>query len=123
RILLEEVVLDRPHLVEPQPVGKPYLLEGVLVDDPLRVTGPRARHGQLVEEPEFHERVFLARAWLDSPRSQRYSCSPRCLPTQRPSTKNASLRRFRKRRGHSPIGSWRESAKSSRSARRHTVRA
>src|SRR5438105_4907468 len=104
-VLLQEVVLDRPHLIESQLVGELHLLERVVVDGSLRLTGPRTRHGELVEESEFHERAFLGRAWLESPRSQRYSCSPRCLPTHRPSTKNTSLRRFRKRRGHSPIGS------------------
>src|SRR5207302_1952299 len=122
-VFLQEVVLDRPHLIESELVGELHLLERVVVDGPLRLTGPRTRHGELVEESEFHERAFLGRAWLESPRSQRYSCSPRCFPTQRPRTKNTSLRRFRNRSGHSPIGSWRDSARSSRSARRHTVRA
>ena len=35
RVLLEEVVLDRPHGVEAELVGETHLLEGVLVHDAL----------------------------------------------------------------------------------------
>src|SRR5207245_4805 len=63
------------------------------------------------------------RVCASSPRSQRYSFSPMCLPTQRPSTKNVSLRRLTYRSAHSLTGSTRVSRRTSRSARRQTVRA
>src|SRR5262245_25954627 len=56
------------------------------------------------------------------PRSQRYSFSPRRLPTQRDSTKNRSLKRFTYLRVQGLIVSSRESARMSRSARRQSVR-
>ena len=54
RVLLEEVVLDGPHLVEAQLVGQPHLLERVLVDRALGLARPRPRHRELVEEAELH---------------------------------------------------------------------
>ena len=53
-ILLEEVVLHRPHLVEAQLVGQLHLLQRVVVDGALRLPRPRAGHRQLVEEAELH---------------------------------------------------------------------
>src|SRR2546425_1226651 len=52
--------------------------------------------GKLVDTRDQCLRLHLAlrRACDDSPRSQRYSGSPMCLPTQRPSTKNRSLSRL-----------------------------
>src|SRR2546430_1012888 len=41
-----------------------------------------------------HPRFFRGRLCALSPRSQRYSFSLMCLPTQRPRTKNASLSRL-----------------------------
>src|SRR5262249_294287 len=54
RIFLEEVVLDRPYVVEAQLVGELYLLEAVVVDRALGLARPRARHGNLVEQAELH---------------------------------------------------------------------
>ena len=53
RVLLEEVVLDAPHLVEAELVGEPHLLERVHVDGALGLARPRPRHGELVEDAEF----------------------------------------------------------------------
>ena len=54
RVLLEEVVLDRPHRVEAQLVGQLHLLERVVVHRALGLAGPRPRHRELVEDSEFH---------------------------------------------------------------------
>ena len=58
RVLLEEVVLDRPDLVEAQLVRQLHLLERIVVDGALRLTRPGARDRQLVEESEFHGRLL-----------------------------------------------------------------
>ena len=42
RVLLEEVVLDDPHAVDPDPVGELDLLEGFVNDPPLVAVVPRA---------------------------------------------------------------------------------
>ena len=54
RVLLEEVVLDAPDLVEAQLVGEPHLLQRVHVDVALGLARPRPRDGQFVEDAEFH---------------------------------------------------------------------
>jgi hypothetical protein len=54
RVLLEEVMLDGPHGVEPERVGETHLLEGVVVHGTLRSVGKRARDGQLEEDAELH---------------------------------------------------------------------
>src|SRR3954454_24926080 len=54
RGLLEEVVLDLPGVVEPEPVGELDLVEAVLEQLVLGVVGPRPRQLVLVEDPEFH---------------------------------------------------------------------
>jgi len=56
RVLLEEVVLDGPDVVEAELVGEAHLLERVLVDLPLGVRRPRAGHRQLHEYAELHGR-------------------------------------------------------------------
>jgi hypothetical protein len=68
RELGEEVMLDRPHGVEPEPVGELDLLERFLVDTPLAALVVRLRGLQLVEQIEFHgerrrrtEGAFLCR--------------------------------------------------------------
>ena len=53
-VLLEEVMLDRPHLIEPELRGELDLLESVVVHGLLSLAVPRTRHGQLVENAEFH---------------------------------------------------------------------
>jgi len=54
RVLLEEVVLDRPERVEPDLVTEDRLLEGVLVGLVLGVGLPGLGHRDLVEESELH---------------------------------------------------------------------
>ena len=53
-VLLEEVVLDLPDVVEPEPVGELALLERVLDQLVLGVLRPRARQRVLVEQTELH---------------------------------------------------------------------
>jgi hypothetical protein len=55
RVLLEEVVLDRPHLIEAELVGQTHLLERVVVDGALRLPRPGTRNRQLVEQAELHD--------------------------------------------------------------------
>ena len=47
-------MLDGPHGVEPEFVGDPHLLQGVVVHGALGSVGRRARDGQLEEEAELH---------------------------------------------------------------------
>ena len=58
RVLLEEVVLDGPERVPPEPLAGHRLLERVLVGEPLAVGVPRPGDGDLVEQGEAHENVF-----------------------------------------------------------------
>ena len=54
RVLLEKVVLHRPHAVEAETVGELDLVER-LAEQPLLGAGiPGARQLKLVEEAEFH---------------------------------------------------------------------
>jgi hypothetical protein len=54
RVLLEEVVLDRPHPVEAELVGQPRLLERVVEHRGLHVGRERTRRGHLEEDAESH---------------------------------------------------------------------
>jgi hypothetical protein len=54
RVLLEEMVLDRPDMLEAKLVGQPHLLEAVVVNLPLAFARPWPRHGDFVEDPELH---------------------------------------------------------------------
>ena len=54
RVLLEEVVLDLPHVVDAELVGELDLLERVLEQLVLGVVGPRPRQLVLVEDAELH---------------------------------------------------------------------
>ena len=54
RVLLEEVVLDRPEGVPAEAVAGDRLLERVAVGDELAVRLPRARDRDLVEQRELH---------------------------------------------------------------------
>ena len=56
RVLLEEVVLDRPHRVEAELVGQHRLLERVVVRLLLAGARQRRRHRQLEEDAELHRR-------------------------------------------------------------------
>jgi hypothetical protein len=48
------VVLDFPHVVEPDPVGDLDLLEGVMEKPVFAAFGPRTRILMLVEDAELH---------------------------------------------------------------------
>jgi hypothetical protein len=54
RVLLEEVVLDLPHRIDPHAVGELDLLQGLLDEALLAVVAPRAGDLVLVEDPEAH---------------------------------------------------------------------
>jgi len=53
-VLLEEVVLDFPRVVDAEPVGQLDLAEGVLEELELAAFRPRARKLMLVEDAEAH---------------------------------------------------------------------
>ena len=57
RVLLEEVVLDLPHVVEPDLVGQLDLVERVLDELLLTGVGPRAGQLVLVEQAELHGEI------------------------------------------------------------------
>jgi len=54
RVLLQEVVFDLPHRMEPDPIRQFDLLQGVAEQSLLRALGPRPRQLVLVEQPEPH---------------------------------------------------------------------
>ena len=56
-VLLEEVVLDLPHVVDAEPVGQLDLVERVLHQSQLGTVVPRTRQLVLVEDPEPHRRI------------------------------------------------------------------
>jgi hypothetical protein len=56
-IFLEEMVLDRPDMLEAQFVGELHLLEAVVVDGALGLARPRTRHRNLIEQAELHVSV------------------------------------------------------------------
>ncbi len=56
RVLLEEVVLDLPGVVDAELVGELDLVERFLEEALLRALGPRPRKLVLVEDPELHFR-------------------------------------------------------------------
>ena len=60
RVLLEEVVLDRPDVVEAQFVGEAHLLQRVLVGLSFRVARPGAGDRELHEQAEFHGHILRA---------------------------------------------------------------
>src|SRR5580700_11956420 len=57
RVLLEEMVLDLPDVVDAEPVGELDLVERLLVEPQLRILGPRLRQLMLVEKSEFHRQA------------------------------------------------------------------
>ena len=81
RVLLEEVMLDLPRVVDPEPVGELDLLEGV-VDQALLVVGlPGPRQLVLVEDAELHDRTVAGGVRL----VKRVAClSPPPPPTSHP---------------------------------------
>jgi hypothetical protein len=54
RVFFEEMMLDRPHVIEAQLVGELHLLKAVVVDRALFLGRPGTRDGDLVEQAEFH---------------------------------------------------------------------
>jgi hypothetical protein len=54
RVFFEEMMLDRPHVIEAQLVGELHLLEAVVVDGALLFRRPRTRDRDLVEQAELH---------------------------------------------------------------------
>ena len=54
RVLLEEVMLDLPDVVEAQAVGQLYLLQRLLEEAVFVVAVPGTRELELVEDPESH---------------------------------------------------------------------
>jgi hypothetical protein len=56
RVLLEEVVLHLPRVLDPEAVGQLDLLERVLDEAELAVGSPGARQLVLVEDAELHGR-------------------------------------------------------------------
>ena len=61
-VLLEEVVLDAPRVVEAEPIGELDLRERVLEELVLATFRPRSGKLELVEDPEFHA-VAAYRKW------------------------------------------------------------
>ncbi len=55
-VLLEEVVLDLPGIVDAQAIGQLHLIERVLEELELAARLPRPRELMLVEDAEFHGR-------------------------------------------------------------------
>jgi hypothetical protein len=53
-IFLEEMVFDRPDMLEAQRVGELHLFEAIVVDRALLLGRPGARNGDLVEQAELH---------------------------------------------------------------------
>jgi hypothetical protein len=53
-VLLEEVMLHLPGMIDAQPVRQLHLVEGVLEQPQLGALGPGARKLVLVEDPELH---------------------------------------------------------------------
>ena len=77
-VLLEEVVLDLPHVVDAEPVGELALLERVLDQRVLGVFLPRARELVLVEDPELHAGPSAGRTPALRRRCGRASTSASC---------------------------------------------
>ena len=103
RVLLEEVVLDRPHAVPAELVGEDRLLEGVVERLALAVGVPRSGDRDLVEQRELHGTPRVVRRRVDrASRQIGSSCIParsvvassghvnrraaRCRPMRRPAS-------------------------------------
>ena len=87
RVLVEEVVLDLPRVVEPEPVGEFHLIERVAQEFVLVVGSPGLRELMFVEDAELHPSstahqlgrtvVVAMRFWADrwDESSSRRGCS------------------------------------------------
>src|SRR5262245_25802005 len=71
RVLLEEVVLDLPRVVEAEPVGELHLRERVLEQPLLVPLAPRPRQLVLVEHAELHDFLLRSLHSLRAPRTRR----------------------------------------------------
>jgi hypothetical protein len=56
-VLLEEVVLDLPHVLDPEGVRELDLVERVLDETMLTVVAPRSAHLVFVEDSESHAQM------------------------------------------------------------------
>jgi hypothetical protein len=56
-VLLEEVVLDLPHVLDAEPVGELDLFERVVDERLLARLIPRPAHLVLVEDAELHDKM------------------------------------------------------------------
>src|SRR5437764_9489397 len=70
RVLLEKVVLDLPHVVEPQPVGQLHLRERVVHEVGFAALRPGARQLVLIEDAEPHAASILRRLAPALPRGR-----------------------------------------------------
>src|SRR5581483_174739 len=66
RILLEEVMLDFPHMVDAELVGELDLIEGVLEKLELGAGRPRAGELMFIEGAEFHGAIVFSLGDQDS---------------------------------------------------------
>jgi len=73
RVFFEEMMLDRPHVIEDQLVGQLYLLEAVVVDGALLLRRPGTRNRDLVEQAELHSGTPVVRETLGLQARQRNS--------------------------------------------------
>jgi hypothetical protein len=55
RVLVEEVVLDLPRIIEAEPIGELDLIEGIAQETELVVVAPRLGKLVLVEDAELHD--------------------------------------------------------------------
>ena len=85
RVLLEEVVLDLPRVVDADAVGVLDLFERVLDQLVLGVVVPRPRQLVLVEDAELHRGGVAGRARGSLRGSRRAAGSPRARARPRPS--------------------------------------
>src|SRR5690606_25651735 len=89
RVLVEEVVLDGPHAVKPEPVGQLDLLQRLFEGDVGAVVVPRARNGEVVHEAELHE-VTPAAEPVAEPRCTGAGLNPRSNATSQPGTEKVT---------------------------------
>ena len=80
RVFLEEVMLDRPGVVDAQPVGELHLVERILHQLALVVGPPGLGQLQLVEDPEFHRRLSALRVSPTGSDLPALLASPCCHP-------------------------------------------
>ncbi len=83
RILLEEVMLDFPHVIDADFVGEFDLVERVLDQFQFRAGTPRTGQLMFVERPKFHRRFLpLPPGGCGLPRRRRIKADPYPGPGQ-----------------------------------------